>query len=184
MLISGLKGLKTHSDVNSHSTPRAPLTNFNDGGGVRRIFLGLWKTPGFSWVAKTTQGFFWVLYFSSAQIKNNISAIYSFVFDQNQIWSWHVLAFQKISNKICWCKNTEGFFWVDKFWSWDFLGYKNEPLSSYPPPIIKICEWGPWAFHLPDKSFVHINVNFLSLVSKFFQLEWLTMFSDMNKAKI
>ena len=37
--------------------------------------------------------------------------------------------------------------------------------------------------HLPDESFVHINVNFLSLVSKFFQLEWLTMFSDMNKAK-
>ena len=50
--------------------------------------------------------------------------LYSFVFDQNQIWSWHVLALQKINNKICWCKNTEGFFWVDKFWSWDFFGYK------------------------------------------------------------
>ena len=105
------------------STPGTPLTYFNDGGGVQRIFLGLtfwpkgiflglWKTPGFFWVAKTTQGFFWVLYFSSAQIKNNISAIYSFVFDQNQSWSWHVLAFQKLNNKICWCKNTEGFFWV------------------------------------------------------------------------
>ena len=44
MLISGLKGLKTHSDVNSHSTPGAPLTNFNDGG-VRRIFLGLTFWP-------------------------------------------------------------------------------------------------------------------------------------------
>ena len=93
------------------------------GGGVRRIFfgltfwpkgifLGLWKTPGFFWVAKTTQGFFGVLYFSSAQINNNISAIYSFLLDQNQSWSWHVLAFQKINNKICWCKNTKGFFWV------------------------------------------------------------------------
>ena len=105
--------------------PRGPLTYFNDGGGggVWRIFLGvtfwpkgifwgLWKTLGFFGVAKTTQGFLWVLYFSSAQIKNNISAIYSFVFDQNQSWSWHVLAFQKINNKICWCKNTEGFFWV------------------------------------------------------------------------
>ena len=102
--------------------PGAPLTYFNDGG-VRRIFLGLtfwpkgiflglWKTPGFFGVAKTTEGFFWVLYFSSAQIKNNISAIYSFVFDQNQSWSWYVLAFQKLNNKICWCKNTEGFFWV------------------------------------------------------------------------
>ena len=102
--------------------PGAPLTYFNDRG-VRRIlwgltfwpkgiFLGLWKMPRFFWVAKTTEGFFWVLYFSSAQIKNNISAIYSFVFDQNQSWSWHVLAFQKINNKICWCKNTEGFFWV------------------------------------------------------------------------
>ena len=38
--------------------------------------------------------------------------------------------------------------------------------------------------HLPDNSFVHININFLSLVSKLFQLEWLTMFSDVNKAKI
>ena len=112
--------------VDSDLRPGAPLTYFNDGGGrggVRRIFLGLtfwpkrifmglWKTPGFFWVAKTTEGFFLVLYFSSAQIKNNISAIYSFVFDQNQSWSWHVLAFQKINNKICWCKNTEGFFWV------------------------------------------------------------------------
>ena len=102
--------------------PGAPLTYFNDRG-VRRIFLGLtfwpkgiflglWKTPGFFWVAKTTEGFFWVLYFSSAQIKNNKSAIYSFVFDQDQSWSWHVLAFQKINNKICWYKNTEGFYWV------------------------------------------------------------------------
>ena len=31
---------------------------------------------GFFGVAKTTQAFFWVLYFSSAQINNNISAIY------------------------------------------------------------------------------------------------------------
>ena len=102
-------------------TPRATLTYLMTG--VRRIFLGLtfcpkgiflglWKTWGFFGVAKTTERFFWVLYVSSAQIKNNISAIYSFVFDQNQSWSWHVLAFQKINNKICWCKNTEGFFGV------------------------------------------------------------------------
>ena len=51
---------------------------------LKGIFLGLRKTPEFFWVAKTIEGFFWVLYFSSAQIKNNISAIYSFVFDQNQ----------------------------------------------------------------------------------------------------
>ena len=80
--------------------------------GQKGFFLGLWKTPGFFWVAKTTEGFFWVLYFSSVEIKNNISAIYSFVFDQNQSWSWHVLAFQKMNNKICWRKNTEGFLWV------------------------------------------------------------------------
>ena len=24
-----------------------------------------------------------------------------------------------------------------------FLGIKYEPLSD-PPPVIKICEWGPW----------------------------------------
>ena len=57
-----------------------------------------------------------------------------------------------------------GFFWVAKKGVRDFLGYakktgdffgqtnsevviflgiKYEPLSD--PPIIKICEWGPWA---------------------------------------
>ena len=60
-----------HPPVNfeyCENDPGAPLTYFNDGG-VRRIFwglrfwpkgifLGLWKTPGFFWVAKTTQGFF------------------------------------------------------------------------------------------------------------------------------
>ena len=35
-------------------------------------------------------------------------------------------------------------FWVDKFWSSDFLGIKYEPLSDPPPPVIKTCEWGPW----------------------------------------
>ena len=84
------------------------------GGGVRRIFFGLTFWPkGIFLGRENNRGiFFGVLYFSSAQIKNNISAIYSFVFDQNQSWSWHVLAFQKINNKICWCKNTEGFFCV------------------------------------------------------------------------
>ena len=115
---------------------------------AKGIFLGLWKMPGFFWVAKTTEGFFWLLYFSSAQIKNNTSAIYSFVFGQKQSWSWHVLAFQKLNNKICWCKKTEGFFWVDKFWSWDFLGYKIWT-SVWPPPVIKICEWGPWNWLCP-----------------------------------
>ena len=129
--------IAAHPPVNfeyCENDPGAPLTYFNDGG-VRRIFwglrfwpkgifLGLWKTPGFFWVAKTTQGFFWVLYSSSAQINNNISAIYSFVFYQNQSWSWHVLAFQKINNKICWCKNTEGFFWVTNSEVGIFLGIK------------------------------------------------------------
>ena len=75
-------------------SPGAPLTYFNDGG-VRRIFLGLRFSPkgiflgsmkdaGIFLGRKTTQGFFWVLYSSSAQINSNISAIYSFVFDQNQ----------------------------------------------------------------------------------------------------
>ena len=113
-------------------SPWAPLTYFNDGG-VRRIFLGLtfwpkgiflglWKTPDFFGSRKQHRVFFWVLYFSSAQINNNISAIYSFVFDQNQSWSWHVLAFQNINNKICCCKNTEGFFWVCWKKSRDFFG--------------------------------------------------------------
>ena len=147
----GSQSLEAHGD--RLLAPGAPLTYFNDGG-VRRIFLGLtfwpegifwvlWKMLGFFWVAKTTQGFFWVLYFLSAQIKNNISAIYSFVFDQNQSWSWHVLAFQKINNKICWCKNTEGFFWVDKFWSWDFFGYKIWTSVGSHPPSLKYVSGAP-----------------------------------------
>ena len=51
---------------------------------AKRDFFGSMKDARIFWVAKTTEEFFWVLYFSSAQINNNISAIYSFVFDQNQ----------------------------------------------------------------------------------------------------
>ena len=40
-------------------------------------------------------------------------------------------------------------FWVDKFRVVIFLGIQYEPLSDSPPPppappVIKICEWGPW----------------------------------------
>ena len=74
--------------------PGAPLTYFNDGE-VRRIsfgsdivakrdFFGSMKDAGIFLGRENNTGIFWVLYFSSAQIKNNISAIYSFVFDQNQ----------------------------------------------------------------------------------------------------
>ena len=114
----------------------APLTYFNDGGVWRiflgltfwpkGIFLGLWKTPGFFGSQKQHRDIFWILYFSSAQINNNISAIYSFVFDQIKKPKLKLacFSFPEDNNKICWCKNTEGFFWVDKFWSWDIFGYK------------------------------------------------------------
>ena len=47
---------------------------------------------------------------------------------------------------------TKGFFWSTKlekvviFKVVIFLGIKYKPLSGtpLPPPIIKICEWGPW----------------------------------------
>ena len=41
-------------------------------------------------------------------------------------------------------KDSSEFFGLDKFWSCDFFGIKYEPLLDPPPPIIKICEWGPW----------------------------------------
>ena len=133
--------------------PGAPLTYFNDGGGgVRRIFWGLRFWPkGIFLGRENNTGIFWVLYSSSAQINNNISAIYSFVFDQNESWSWHVLAFQKIKNKICWCKNTEGFFWVTNSEVEIFLGINYEPLSD-PAPVIEICEWGPWGKWPPSSE--------------------------------
>ena len=45
-------------------------------------------------------------------------------------------------------KKSSVFFWVAKFWSWDFLGIKYEPVSPPPlspplPPVIEISEWGP-----------------------------------------
>ena len=56
------------------------------GGGTRdffgseiltqRDFFGSMKDTGIFLGRKKTQGFFWVLYFSSAQINNNISVIY------------------------------------------------------------------------------------------------------------
>ena len=54
-------------------------------------------------------------------------------------------------------KRTKGFFWVCKkssdFFGWTnsevviSLGIKYEPLSDPPPPVIKVCEWGPWDLH-------------------------------------
>ena len=105
-------------------TPRATLTYLMTGGSEgffwvwhkflsKRDFFGSMKDVGIFWARENNREIFLgIVCFWSAQIKNNISAIYSFVFDQNQSWSWHVLAFQKINNKICWCKNTEGFFGV------------------------------------------------------------------------
>ena len=40
-------------------SPGAPLTYFNDGGGVRVIFLGREKKEGFSGVAKKGLRDFW-----------------------------------------------------------------------------------------------------------------------------
>ena len=73
--------------------------------------------------------------------------------------------FQKINNKICWCTNTEGFFWVAKkvgiFFGQTnsevgiFWGIKYEPLLD--PPIIKICEWGPWVCSLHFTLSLHFR---------------------------
>ena len=59
-----------------------PLTNFNDGGWVRRIFWGLKFWPkGILIKSMKDVGIFWV-------------------------------AFQKISKKFCRCKSSEEFSWV------------------------------------------------------------------------
>ena len=73
--------------------PGAPLTYFKDGGPkdffgsdilAKRDSFGSVKDAGIFLGRENNTGIFWVLYFSSAQINNNISAIYNFVFDQNQ----------------------------------------------------------------------------------------------------
>ena len=65
--------------------PGAALKYFNDGG-VRRIFLGVTFWPkGIFLGRENNREIFWVLYFSSAQIKNNMSAIYSFVLTKTKV---------------------------------------------------------------------------------------------------
>ena len=72
-------------------------------------FFGSMKDTGTFLGHEKTQGFFWVLYFSLAQIDNNISAIY------------------------CWCR----IFLSRQILKLEFLGYKYEPLSvPLPPPPI------------------------------------------------
>ena len=39
---------------------------------AKMFFMDLLKKPRFFWAKKKTQGYFWVLYFSSAQINKNI----------------------------------------------------------------------------------------------------------------
>ena len=82
--------------VDSDLRPGAPLTYFNDGGEggggdffgsdilAKKDFFGSMKDAGIFLGGENNRGFVLVLYFSSAQIKNNISTSYSVVFDQNQ----------------------------------------------------------------------------------------------------
>ena len=51
---------------------------------AKRDFLGSVKDAAIFLGRENNTGIFLGIVFSSAQIKNNISAIYSFVFDQNQ----------------------------------------------------------------------------------------------------
>ena len=51
---------------------------------AERDFFGSMKDAGNFLCHENNRGIFLGIVFSSAQIKNNISAIYSFVFDQNQ----------------------------------------------------------------------------------------------------
>ena len=46
------------------------------GGGFQRDFFGSVKDAGIFLGHKKSTGIFWVVYFSSAQINSNISAIY------------------------------------------------------------------------------------------------------------
>ena len=67
------------------------------------IFLSMIDAEFFG-VAKKTQGFFWVLYFSSAQINNNINTIYC--------WCGIFLG-MLITLGFFWETNSEvGIFWV------------------------------------------------------------------------
>ena len=71
--------------------------------------------PGFFWVTKKVQGFYWVLYFSSAQISNNITQ-----------FTAGVGFFGSVTNI--------GIFWVENSEVGNYLGIKYEPLSD-PLPL-------------------------------------------------
>ena len=106
----------TNENIRFGAHPGTPITYFNEGD-----FLGLWKTLGFFLGREKTQGFCWVLYFSSAQINNSISAIYC-------SWGLFVIIFADT-------KALRDFFWVDKFWIWDFFGYKIWTSLGPSPPF-------------------------------------------------
>ena len=111
-------------------SPRGPTHIFycwmRRGGGLRNFFgFEILAKRDYFGSLKKTQGFFWVLYFSSVQINNNISTIY------------------------CLC----GIFWGDIFWNWDFWWYKigtsaetpTHPPS--PPPSLKYLSVAPGQDH-------------------------------------
>ena len=94
---------------------------------AKRDFLGSMKDGGIFWGRE----FLWVLYFSSAQINNNISAIYClcglFVIKFADTETLRVSFF--LGGGVC-------------YKSRHFSGIKYEPLLD--PLVIKICEWNPW----------------------------------------
>ena len=75
-------------------------------------FFGSMKDAVIFWVAKKTQEFFWVFYFSSAQINKNISAI------------------------RCWC----GIFWgMLKMPTTTFFGKTNSEVGIFGVKNMNLC---------------------------------------------
>ena len=103
---------------------------------VKRDFLGSMKDAGILFLGgrEKTQRFFWVLYFSSAQINNNnISAIY------------------------CWCAGMIfGYANYDVGIFWGIKHGLPSPPPPTSPPVIKISECGTWAKGLTD-FFSHLR---------------------------
>ena len=121
-LMDTSSGYKNYLDPSQGSHSHNFLIFLMGGEGVRGIFW-VWNfgQKGFFWVYMNERHgeFFWVLYFSSAQINNNTSTIY------------------------CWCGIFLGNAKKSRHFLGIFLGRIYEPLSPPPSQSLKYLSGAP-----------------------------------------
>ena len=163
LLITNSQKLWTDDNIHFYKRiPGAPLTFFNDGGVRQRFIFYTPKNPNFRiCLPKKIPTFFSIpkkipqcfciskfYYLSSGKLKH---ANFNFGFGQKQnyklrlCYCWFELMKNIIPQKI------PALFSRPKKIPASFIDPKkslsaemSDPKKSFGPPVIKICEWGPW----------------------------------------